>query len=498
MIESQGPSRASVKLELPPFLAADLSETPCVRDRWYWTIAPAYAGVFVWVPFFDQLSRETLPAAPWPVLIGAGLAAAILCDLLLFRVPALWGFRSGESLSVVASAPFGIQGSKWITGPVLGIAAIVWQAVALTYALELIFRALINSRFLEPTVLEPWKVGALTLRPPIVLLALVWFTYITRLAGKSFAHVISTLMKVYTPAALVLLGLTAIGAISGVSPYRTGGSGRLSTIPAGFETGSIVPALQLIHLIFGFFAMAGLTAAEWGRTVADERDVRTGGIVGVGLACFLTTSLALLTVASSVGNTVPGAMKHSLNWADLDAPPFTFLRAVDRTIGGPIAGLILALLGIATLAPACYSASVYTHRFSRQWPAISRKNWSKIAANVAVVLVATYAVEQTGAIFTVMGAVFAPAVGCLAADFHRKRGVWTGIRQGYNPAGIGAWLIGLIIGLAPELGHWPSFSMASKLQPASLLAFVTAYLAYQLLATLGLESKTQPLPRREP
>jgi len=484
-------------IEFPPLLAADLVEMPVEPRRWYWTIAPAYAGVFLWVPFFDRLGRETLPSAPWPLLVGAALVAAILCNLLLFRIPALWGFRSGGRLSTVAASTFGVQGSIRLIGPSLGLAAVVWYAVALSYALDLTFRALFECGFLSPASLKPWQLGGLTLKPPIVLLTACWWVFITRLAGKSFAHVISTLMKVYTPTALGLLTLTMVVSLSGVSPYRTGGSGDLATFPVGFESDAILPALRLIHLIFGFFAMAGLMAADWGRTVNTERDVRLGGTVGVALTCFLTASLALLTVAGSIGGLSLAGSSEPIGGADLEALPFTFTRAVDRTIGGPPAGWILALFGMATLAPACYSAWNFTHQFFRLVPSVSRKTWAWIGAVAGFALFATYSVENTESIFTIMGAVFAPAVGCIAADFQRKRGQWTDVRQGLNPAGVLAWMLGLTVGLIPEFGRWFSYAGAARFQPASLIAFASAFLAYQVLAALGLESKSMPMPRRE-
>ena len=278
MSDSRDTSPATFAIDTPPILAADLSDTPGARHRWYWTIAPAYAGVFIWVPFFDQLSRDTLPYAPWPVLVCAGLVAAILCDLLLFRAPALWGYRSEGRFSVVAAATIGLQGSKWITGPLLGLAAVVWQAVALSYALDLIFRALIECHLIEPSVLVQWRLGPLVLRPPIVLLTAFWWVFITRLAGKSFAHVIATLMKVYTPTALCLLAATMVVSVTRVSPYRSVGPGDLFGSQGDLDIAFMLPALRLIHLIFAFFAMAGLMAADWGRTVPDERG--TSGSVG--------------------------------------------------------------------------------------------------------------------------------------------------------------------------------------------------------------------------
>lgn len=497
MTANRDTSVNSAGIEFPRHLAADLAQPPVARDRWYWTIAPAYAGVFLWLPFFDRLGRETVPYAPWPLLVAAAMVASTLCYLLLYRAPALWGFRSDGRLSTVAAATFGTTGSTWLIGPALGIAAVVWHAVALSYSLELIFLALTDSRFMGPAQLEPWKLGSLTVRPPIVLLTLVWWVFITRLAGKSFAHVITTLMKVYTPTALGLLVVTTALSLSGVSPYRTGGSNGLSRMPVEIDGAAIAPTLLLIHLIFGFFAYAGLMAADWGRSVNSESEVRRGGIVGVVASCFLTAALAIVTVAGSIGGSPLSEADRPIGEQVQAAPPFTFVRAVDRTIGGPVAAAILALFGMATLAPACYSAWDYTHQFYRLNPKIPRKAWAWIGAGVAFVLVATYTVEDIESIFTIMGAVFAPIVGCVSADFMRRRESLREFREGLNPAAVAAWMLGLGIGLIPEVGRWFSLATVVKIQPASLFAFVASFVTYHSLAAMGLESRSRPIPGSE-
>ena len=42
--------------------------------------------------------------------------------------------------------------------------------------------------------------------------------------------------------------------------------------------------LLAVQLVFGFFAIAGLSWADWGAAVRDEKDVRVGGWVGVACA----------------------------------------------------------------------------------------------------------------------------------------------------------------------------------------------------------------------
>ena len=51
MVEAGSESIAA----LPPILASEWAGPPLARGSWYFTIAPAYLGVFVWIAFFDAL-----------------------------------------------------------------------------------------------------------------------------------------------------------------------------------------------------------------------------------------------------------------------------------------------------------------------------------------------------------------------------------------------------------------------------------------------------------
>ena len=79
-----------------------------------------------------------------------------------------------------------------------------------------------------------------------------------------------------------------------------------------------------------------------------------------------------------------------------------------------------------------------------------------------------------GVIFSLMGAVFAPAIGTIVADAWRQKGQWRGIRMGLEPCGVIAWAAGLLVGIVPLLGTLFSSPLAQDVQPASLLAFFTA------------------------
>src|SRR3954447_11873666 len=100
-----------------------------IRKPWHTGTAPKYISLFLWVAFFDQLGRRTLAIGGLrPSVLGAA-AAGLLCYVLLYYVPAMWGFRSGKPLTTLGTSTFGVTGSIWITDVLMGLAQVVWFAV---------------------------------------------------------------------------------------------------------------------------------------------------------------------------------------------------------------------------------------------------------------------------------------------------------------------------------------------------------------------------------
>jgi purine-cytosine permease-like protein len=236
--------------------------------------------------------------------------------------------------------------------------------------------------------------------------------------------------------------------------------------------------------------MAGLLAVDWGGVVRDRRDVFLGGWTGIVVAASWAAAMGLATVA--------GALKASL----VGDPSLSFRWAVSAGIGGWTGGAVSMLFGLATLAPACYTSAVFSRRFSTHWPRIRRLYWTWfIGGGLALVLIAGSWASQVERISGIMGAVFAPAVGAMVADYLRQKGQWAGMRPGVNLPGLAAWLVGFLIGLGPVLTG-PFFTSSRGAGgwwfPPSLVAFVAAFVLYWLLAALGLERSVLPLPASEP
>jgi hypothetical protein len=96
-----------------------------------------------------------------------------------------------------------------------------------------------------------------------------------------------------------------------------------------------------------------------------------------------------------------------------------------------------------------------------------------------------------------MGAVFAPMVGAMAADYVRQRGVWPGARRGANVPGVAAWAVGVVVGLLPFFAQARGWD-AGTVQPAAVYAFAAAFLAHLILATAGAEAPLLPAIACEP
>ena len=476
---------------MPPFVRADLNEPPLVRGSWVWTVGPAYAGVFIWIPILDRLGTCLPGQTSLGWLAAAAVLAASACCFLLFNIPAMWGLTAGRRLGVVGATTFGTTGSEWITGMGVGLGALAYYAVSVGMAIKLILLGLLSCSLIDPSVFKPWYLGPFILESPVVLLtALFWIYIITVVCRLQMAGVIFALMQIYTPVALLLLGATALLVSVGL-PSFTAAQESLAQLDPALRSQVEPCQAQLFQLMFGGFALSGLMGVDWGMALSKRSDVRIGGWIGIILAGSYSAIMALLTVAGAMGQYTRGVFQAV---DDVPAFPLSFHWAVFLGIGGIKGGTILNLFGLATLAPGCYSAWVFRARISAHWPEIRRSVWTRIGGLLAFVLIAISWAGRLEEIFNLMGAVFAPAVGALVADFLRQKGQWHGVRRGWNPAGLLAWGLGVAVGLVPMLGALIDWSAARRFQPAALYAFLTAVGLYLALAALGLERPLALLP----
>ena len=165
-LERRATQSSASDIEWPPTLRAELDGTPVPRRPWYLTVGPAYLTIFVWAPFFDPLWRHDITRDGLFRLAGTAIVAAVSCYGLFYYPAAMWGYRTGRRLGVVAASTFGTTGSDWLTGVGLAAAEIVWYAVAIDYAIQATFLGLVTCGWIPPGVLANWQVGPALLATP--------------------------------------------------------------------------------------------------------------------------------------------------------------------------------------------------------------------------------------------------------------------------------------------------------------------------------------------
>src|SRR3954454_1242756 len=115
---------------LPPYIAKTAPNPPSNRAPWYVNTAPTYAGVFLWIAFYQSLATGVVGSAGAGVIILALVLAGLLSYGLYYYAPAMLGMKTGLPLYVVGSSTFGTTGGYLMPGLLMGLLQIGWFAVA--------------------------------------------------------------------------------------------------------------------------------------------------------------------------------------------------------------------------------------------------------------------------------------------------------------------------------------------------------------------------------
>jgi hypothetical protein len=451
-------------MSLPPILRSELT-TPAVEPRsWYLAGGASYLGLFVSGPYFDQLWTESAQRSGLPWSIGEALVASALCLLLFYIMPARLGFESRRRLGIVAASTFGTAGSEWLTGVGIGLASVVWLAVAVNYAVDSTFRGIASLGLMDRSVLGMNDFGPLAVKSlPFCATAAFWI-YIAGMSSLlRLTGVVVALMRVYAPVALVLLTATAAW-----------------FSPALIHSNLRTAASSVIPMAVGFFAMPALFAVDWGASARSARDLAKVGLLGVFLASFWVSVMSLIVTAGAA-RTPESAIEND--------NASTYRSAIEHGVGGPIGGTILILFGLAAMAGACYSSFVLGDRLSKHWPKLPLSAWTWIGGGCALLLATTGLVDRLDRVYPLFGGLCAPALGAMAGD-RSFRGINViAIRPGVNPAGLIGWFVGVLAAGMLELTTWRQFASPS--------GFFTAGITYAFLARAGLERPAVPIGRFE-
>jgi cytosine permease len=474
---------------------------PAVEPKpWQTGLAPVYIGVFLWVGFFDQIGRRALfvGGLGWS-LLGAAVAGP-LGYLLLYRASAIWGQQTGRGLAGVSASTFGSKGSLTVPGLLVGFGQVALFAVAVSYAVDLTFQGLALGRLIDPRLLRPVELGGASIKPPLVLATALFWAVATAMVGFRFLRWITYLMQFFPVFPAVMLGSSMLAMLGGLRSFASGGMDP-STLPSILpDPGRRTAFLLTFQWVFAFSAMAGVVGADWGAGSVDRRDVRIGGWLGMGLAPAIISALALIAIAGHQG-TVQEASRATArsplarstieelsgSSTGLDAPASTYRAVLSGGFERRVSCALLLVFGLGSLAPACYASFVFGERFATIGPGIPPFAWTMLGTATSWLLIVGGWSDRPDLVFHVLGAAIAPVAGAMAADYRRQKGVWPGPRRGVNPAGLISWAVGCALGLAPLFARDPD-----RLQPSALLAFLAAYVVYELLALCRLESAQDP------
>ncbi len=441
--------------QLPSYIT---SATPLGTDKrapWSKTIAPTYAGIFLWFIFWDSMSGNGLASGGLGATLLGIVLGAVICHFLFYLVPGLLGMKTGLPLYVVGTSTFGAVGGLIMPGFFMGLLQFGWLAVN-TYGVAFELNKSVPGIFYPLCII--WAVGAA----------------FVGLKGIQYVAKVATYLPLI-PLAVLLFGLV-----------KFGGSAASYTPPPpapGASNGALMAILAMVGSIVGFFATAGAAGVDIGMNGRDKRDVSMGGIVGIVIAIIFTTGISVLAVA--------GARATGL----LDPTAVKMTEALQKTLSPSLYAAIMVGLTVASFPGACFSSFIAANSFKTVMPKVNPFLSVGIGALVSIILAVTGWAGDLGSVFGLIGASFGPICGAMMVDYLLSGGTWTGPRSGFNPAGWIAWALGFIVGILPN-ALLPA-AVRVNVPCAPVAAFIVGAVVYFLLAKAGLMSSLVPMPAKK-
>jgi len=454
-----------ISKDLPPRFRKAMSRPSEERRSWTAGLAGVLIGTYLWAAFTDPLGRETLAVGGlWPALLGAWLGGA-LAARLLFEPAARLGVRTRHPFMVVAAGSFGAAGSTLVPGLLLGVAQLLWFAVAVHYGVDFNLRGLAAVGFIEDAAIRSPERGLAVHRSPVYAVSVLLWGLAAAAVATRFIRWIAALMIVYPIFSALVYAGAMLWALPGLPRFE---APRADNAAGVGLSGAWVACGSMIQLVFGFSAMVATQAVNWGGSLRNDRDARWASWVGVGLASAILATLSLLIVAGRAGRESRGPLRS--------ADAFTLGEALEHGIGGLAGGVGLMILGLASLASAVYAAYAYSNRFEAIRKRPRRWAWGLIGAVVAFPIEITGLASNVPLIIDLTAGAIAPVFGVLAADAWRHRGgSWPAPRPGARAAGLVPWAVGAAIGLAPAIARAADWPVLGGGLPAALIAFGVAF-----------------------
>lgn len=451
---------------LPAYLVTAQPNPTTNRVPWYKSTAQTYAGIFLWIAFYDQLAGTS--AGPGALgMAGLGgcilglIAAGLLSHALFYLVPGMLGMKTGLPLYIVGTSTFGTKGGYFLPGIFMGLLQIGWYSVATFYATKLVLGGLGLGRF-DSTLFGP---GDHSFSIVFVALAVGWgylFAFFGGLGINMVAR-LSTYFPIVPILLLLVAGVAALGHAGNYQPTSTG-----ETLPG---------ILLIIQMVIGFFATAGACGADFCSSNRDARDVRMGGLVGVAFSILFAGGLGVLAVAGAHGK-----MPDFKSYAFGDSLNVLF---------GEYGRLWMILFAIGSMAPASFCSFIIGNSLSTMLAKPrARVKITMAGATIGIVLAALGLAGNLAAFFGLIGASFGPVIGAMIADYLLSGRKWAGPREGVSVPGYAAWLLGFAVGVLnhPWIGVLPGW------HPTSIYSLIVGFVVYAVLAKAGLEGKPVALP----
>lgn len=450
---------------LPSYLSSAKPNPMDKRAPWYATIAPSYAGIFLWIAAFDTfgtgLQIGTLPAA----LLGLVLAG-LVSHFLFYYVFGMLGMKTGLPLYVVGSSTFGTKGGYLFPGIFMGLLQIGWYSVATFYSTKLVLGGLGMDSHLN-TLYDPDQTKR-SFDIVFVIVAIAW-GYIFAFVGALGVQYVAKMSQFFPIVPLAMLIIAAVSAAPHVGEFKT---------PAA-SPNNLAAALLMVQLAVGFFATAGAAGVDFGTAARNPGDVSKGGLFGVALAIVVAGGLSVLTVAGAHG-------------IDPSLASFKFGDSL-KTVSPKLANVMQILFAVGSMAPACFCASIIGNSLSTMIPSLPRIGLTLGGATIGIFLAATGISGNLGAFFGIIGASFGPICGAIVADYLLSGKKWAGPREGISIPGYAAWVVGFVVGIINNpiivdkvLG---GKEILAGWQPTSVYSFIVGFIVYAVLAKAGLEPK---------
>ena len=462
---------------LPSYLASARPNPLDKRGPWYMNTAPSYAGIFLWVAFYDSLGETLRLGSLGAALLGLVLAA-LISHFLFYYVFGLLGMRTGLPLYVVGSSTFGTRGGYLFPGIFMGLLQIGWYSVATFFAAKLVLRVFVADKSpLLKTIFDAAEAER-GFSIVFIIVAAVW-GYIFALVGALGIRYVARVSQFFPIVPLVMLIIAALGAAPGLGRFASPATQPSTWAAAGL----------MIQLVIGFFATAGAAGVDFGLNSRNERDVSLGGLSGIALAALVAGGLAVVTVAGA----------HGL---DPHLAGFSFTGSLG-TASPALAKVMFLLFAIGSMAPACFCSFIIGNSLSTMIPSVPRMTWTLGGATIGIVLAALGLAGNLAPFFGLIGASFGPICGAMVADFLLSGRKWAGPRAGISIPGYAAWIIGFLVGISnndmvTRLLGGPGHEILSRAHPTAVYSFVVGFVVYAILAGAGLQGRPVALPAAQP